>query len=279
MKKLRIALYSLLALLLVGVGTYYVVWFKVANELSRQVDSGWAATEAAGASIIGNKPRVAGFPFTPTVTFSGMITEKNGTAWTFPEITFKGFPLPGFSQHLEAPKGLEITGPLFPRPIQLDEAYLTIKLPLNLPTAFNETSVRAWQKTNGEMPVERISFKAKELNVKGQGVLSLDDKLQPSGQIMTRVSGMDALLADLTEQGIMKGQSAIMAQSFLQMINQKDPQTGEVYFETPIRIQNRGVFLGPMRVGNLPEIVWQGMIPDPLSIRRTPPEPQSPSAQ
>ncbi len=271
-------LYVLLALLILGVVGYYVVWFKLATELDRQVDSAWQETQASGATIVGIKPKVAGFPFSPTVTFSGTITEKNGTGWSLPKITFRGFPLPGFAQHLEAPQGLEIAGPLFPRPIQLDEAFLTIRLPLNLPTAFNETSVRAWQQANGEMPVERISFKAKELSVSGQGVLSLDDKLQPSGQIMTRVVGMDALLADLTEQGVMKGQSAIMAQSFLQMINQKDPQTGEVYFETPIRIQNRGVFLGPMRVGNLPEIVWQGMIPDPLSIRRTPPEPQSPSA-
>jgi hypothetical protein len=271
-------LYVLLALLILGVVGYYVVWFKLATELDRQVDSAWQETQASGATIVGIKPKVAGFPFAPTVTFSGTITEKNGTGWSLPKITFRGFPLPGFAQHLEAPQGLEISGPLFPRSIQLDEAFLTIRLPLNLPTAFNETSVRAWQQANGEMPVERISFKAKELSVSGQGVLSLDDKLQPSGQIMTRVVGMDALLADLTEQGVMKGQSAIMAQSFLQMINQKDPQTGEVYFETPIRIQNRGVFLGPMRVGNLPEIVWQGMIPDPLSIRRTPPEPQSPSA-
>ena len=277
MKKMRTAFYVLLALLLIGVVGYYVVWFKLATELTRQVDNAWESTEASGASIIGNKPKVAGFPFAPTVTFSGTITERNGTGWNFPEITFRGFPLPGFAQHLEAPKGIEIVGPLFPRPIELDEAYLTIRLPLNLPTSFTETTVRDWQKANGELPVERISFKAKELSVNGKGVLSLDDKLQPSGQIMTRVVGMDALLADLTEQGIMKGQSAMMAQSFLQMINQKDPQTGEVYFETPIRIQNRGIFLGPMRVGNLPEIVWQGMIPDPLSIRRTPPDSQSPA--
>ncbi len=279
MSKLRIASYSLVALLLVGIVLYFVVWIKLASALSHQVDSAWESAEISGARIVGQKPLVKGFPFTPVVSFSGSITETNGTQWSFQKIEFKGFPLPGFSQHLEVPQGLEISGPMFPRSIQLDEAYLTIKLPLNLPTTYTETSMRAWQQANGEMPVERLSFKAKELSVNGQGVLNLDDKLQPSGQIMTRVVGMDALLADLTEQGILKGQSAIMAQSFLQLINQKDPQTGEVYFETPVRIQNRGIFLGPMRVGNLPEIVWEGMIPDPLSIRRTPPESQSPSEQ
>ncbi len=279
MSKLRIASYTLVALTFIGVVLYYVVWFKLATELTHQVDSAWESTQASGASIIGEKPKIKGFPFAPTVSFSGTITEVNGTVWAFPKLEFRGFPLPGFSQNLEASDGLEISGRLFPRPIKLDEAYLTIKLPLNLPTTFNETSIRAWQQAEGEMPVERLSFKAKELSVDGKGVLSLDDKLQPSGQIMTRVVGMDALLADLTEQGILKGQSAIMAQSFLQMINQRDPQTGETYFETPIRIQNRGIFLGPMRVGNLPEIVWEGMIPDPLSIRRAPPESQSPSGQ
>lgn len=273
------ALYTSLALFVVALVAYYVFWFTLATALTQQVDSGWEATEASGARIIGEKPKVGGFPFAPKVTFSGMITESNLTSWSIPKIEFRGYPLPGFTQYLELPKGVEISGPAFRRPVVLDEAYLTVRLPLNLPTTFNETTVRAWQQAQGALPVERISFKAKELSVTGSGVLSLDEKLQPSGQIMTRVVGMDALLADLTEEGILKGQSAIMAQSFLQMINQKDPETGEVYFETPIRVQNRGIFLGPMRVATLPEIVWTGMIPDPNSIRRTPTNPQPPSEQ
>ena len=64
------------------------------------------------------------------------------------------------------------------------------------------------------------------------------------------------LLADLTEKGVIKGKSAVMAQSFLQMLIQRDPVTGETFFVTGIRIQNRGVFLGPLRVASLPEPPW-----------------------
>ena len=196
------------------------------------------------------------FPFPPTVSFQGTVTDPTKTVWTIPNAVYRGFPVQGFPMKLDMPAGLTISGPAFPQPVVLTEVQLGIQLPFNLPRSFNAGDLKVWQATGEHISIKKLHVKSDMLTIDGQGFVGLDDKLQLSGLITSRVAGLDALLADLTEKGIIKGKSAVMAQSFLQMLIQRDPVTGETFFVTGIRIQNRGVFLGPLRVASLPEPPW-----------------------
>lgn len=235
---------------------YGVFWWTVAAQISAQVDTLWVSMGAGGAKTDAEKPEPYGFPGSPAITFKGSVTEANGTIWTFPELTYRGFPIPGFRMSLETPKGFSIQGPLFPNPIEISEGSLFILLPRDLPQSMKVAPLRAWQQKGGMIPVEYLQIRSGDLNVLGRGHLELDENLQLAGTIDSRITGMETMLQTLSDRGILKGQSAVMAQSFLQMLVKVDPVTNEKFFDTQIRIQKRGVFLGPLRIGYMPEILW-----------------------
>lgn len=252
-KKISVTLATLLAVIALA---YAVFWWTVAKQISAQIDTLWISMTAGGAQIEGAKPEPYGFPWPPAVTFSGTITEANGTVWDLPELTLHGFPLPDSRVGLDAPKGLTLQGPLFPRPVQISLARLLVFLPANLPRSMSIQDLSAWQQAKGEIPIEYLELRAGELNISGGGALQLDTDLQIAGSIAIRITGMEAMLQELAERGILKGQGAQAAQSFLQLLTQVDPVTQQKYFDSEIKIQRRGVYLGPLRLGSLPEIKW-----------------------
>lgn len=252
-KKISIAA----GIILVAVfAVYTIFWFIVSAQINKQIDTIWVSMSAGGAKIVGEKPSVSGYPFPPTVIFSGQITEENGTLWTFPELSYRGFPVAGFSMGLDAPKGFSLQGALFPRPVNIDEGYIYLTLPRDLPGNMNVRNLTVWQQSGSHIPINALLFKSGNLLIRGNGFFALDDKLQLAGEVDARIDGMDELLQELSARGILKGGSISMAQSFLTALSQQDPQTGSNYFVTQIKIQKRGVFFGPLRIGYMPEIVW-----------------------
>ena len=253
LKKTGIVLASLAVLLFAA---YSAFWWTVSSQISRQIDTLWISMGAGGATTTAEKPEPYGFPAPPTITFKGTVTEANGTIWNFPDLTYRGFPLPGFMMALETPQGFSIQGPMFPHPIEISEASLFVLLPHDLPGSMNSETLRVWQEKGGTIPIEYLLIKSGELNVLGQGFFALDEQLQLAGTVNARITGMESLMATLTEKGVLKGEGAVMAQSFLQMLTKVDPVTQQKFFDTQIKIQKRGVFLGPLRIGYMPEIVW-----------------------
>ena len=248
---------GLLSIAILAFAAYSAFWFVVARQIDGQISTIWVSMGAAGAKTDAVQPKVHGYPFPPTVTFKGDITEENGTLWSFPELTYRGFPLPGFKMALNAPQGFGIQGVMFPHPVSVDEGYISIVLPTNLPGNMNVENLTVWQQAGGLIPIEALYFRSGELKIQGMGQLNLDEQLQLAGHVDARIVGMGNLLEDLTARGVLKGGSAVMAQNFLNVLSQEDPVTKERFFVTQIKIQKRGVFFGPLRIGYMPEINWE----------------------
>jgi hypothetical protein len=253
-KKIGIFCFVIAALVFAA---YSAFWVVVARQLDAQFDTIWVSMGAAGAQTDATKPTAYGYPFPPTITFTGAITEENGTRWTFPELTYRGFPIPGFRMALDAPQGFGIQGPLFPQPVTVDAGYISIALPTDLPRNMDVKNLTAWQQAGGSIPIEALYFKSGELRIEGAGHVTLDEQLQLAGQVDARVVGMGMLLQDLSAREILKGGSVVMAQNFLNALSQEDPVTGERFFVAQIKIQKQGVFFGPLRIGYVPEIMWE----------------------
>ena len=256
MKLLKLLLIILIPIVLIGGVIYHAFWKQLEKHINQQIDTIWVDAQTSGMAITGEKPRLEGYPGVPVVRFQGSITDATGLTMNFPDITYRGFPVPGSRMTLDMPSGVTMTGPVLPEPVVVREAHLYIKLPYNLPSGPEEAYIRAWQANGGTIPIESLYLKTDLVRMAGEGFIGLDEQLQLAGTINAKVVGLDALMADLTEKKIMEGRSAIMAQSFLQMLIQHDPVTQEPYVQTAIRIQNRGVFLGPLRVASLPELFW-----------------------
>lgn len=253
-----------IVIIFLGLAGYIFIWDASNKILSRQVDALWNSMENSGAKIVGDKPQVRGFPGKPRLEFSGSITEFNGTQWEIPQLIYSGFPLPSSDLHFQMPQGFVLSGPLMKRTIKIDEVTLNFTIPIYLPSNGSREEIEVWQKNGGHFPINLLKVRAGPTDMLAAGHIKLDERLQIAGELQARVEGMDVLLADLTEQGVLKGTSAMTAQNFLRMLMEKDPATGKEFFPTTITIQKNGIFIGPLRVGSLPELTWSsGNQPDP----------------
>ena len=122
--------------------------------------------------------------------------------------------------------------------------------------SLREESIKEWQKNKGSIAIEWISLVAPPLGFDGNGTIGLDEKLQISADIPLQIKGVDVLIANLTERKIITGKEALMVQGLAQVLNEKDPETGEPIMNANLSIQKRGVFIGPMRIATLQQIVW-----------------------
>ena len=241
---------SLMALVFI---IYTLAWLAFTKRAETYIDSIWhdASWQATGIA-----PKFTGYPLPPELSFSGRIQHKSGFYLESQDLYYFGFPLLGHIQFIEAPKGFNLGSPILNQDVHVDYAAIQMRLPYQLPIAGDVSSAQTWQKSNAPISIPKMIVNAGTVSATGSGTISIDEKLQIIADMNIRVFGMDSLLDSLKET---QGDSSIdIARSFLNMLSQKDEKTGQTYFETTLKIQNRGLYLGPMRIASLPEIKWTG---------------------
>lgn len=258
MKKFfRILVNTLSVLIILAFIVYSIAWFAIAREMQKQVDNIWASQEKLLVYFQGDKPEVTGFPSLPEIKFSGSLTDRNGLVYQSPEFIYRGFPLPTQRMTLEASQGISFSGPLLRLPVELNYFKLAIRLPANFPGQFDAETIREWQRVGGSIPVEELRIVKAGLILEADGYVQLDTNLQPEGTLTAKVTGLDDLLHELTANGTIGEKQALMGQSLLNLMSQKDDQTGVTSVNLGIRIQDGGIFLGPLRVASLPGWKWE----------------------
>lgn len=256
--------FALSAIVLVMFSIYSMAWYTFTKRAEVYMNMGWQ--DKANYTVTGEIPDFTGYPFVPTAKFAGTIEHGSGLKIETPEIIFSGFPAPRQIQTLDAPHGLKISGDILERDLTFDYAFLQFRGP-RIPSSNRQEDVESWQKAGHDVTIEQIILKAGNVYARGSGTMGLDDKLQLTADITVRVIGMESLFDTLAAD---KGEKSIaMARSFFQMISQIDAKTGEKYFETTLKIQNRGLYFGPMRISGLPEITWKSEKP-PVVPSRSP---------
>lgn len=258
MKKfLSLFLLSLSGLVVLVSCLYSLMWYLVAQQTQKQIDALWQSATASDIKISGEKPRIKGYPSPPTLHFQGKITDKQGTEWTIPALDVLGFFVPAQTIYAELPQGLTVTGEIIPeKKIVVTAAALKLSLPGDLPLSLHEKPIKAWQARGGYLSVQWVSVVSPPLSFEGNGTIGLDEALQITADLPLKIKGVDILLANLAERKVITGKEALMVQGLAQVLNEKDPKTGESIMSANLQIQKRGVFIGPMRIATLQEIVW-----------------------
>ena len=258
-KVLRFFAYTAVGLVLfVGI-SYTAMWFLVSRNVDRQVAAFWQSLPyQTEFHITGEQPTVTGFPAPPQISFSGVVELKSGLVIKSDEFRIIGFPLSGLTLYVDFPKGLDIFHPRSKQGVHIDNAAANISLPMHPPLAGTYESAKAWQKLDDPLIINGYEIKMGEVNFQGNGLIALDEQLQPDVRIQSRIQGMDELFTRLSENGVVKKKDMDIARSFLGMVSTVDPKTGQKYFETGFYIQHRSVFIGPMRLYEIPEIIWPG---------------------
>ncbi len=117
----------------------------------------------------------------------------------------------------------------------------------------SEASLSAWRDDGGTVEVKELSLDWGPLGLGLGGTLSLDDGLQPSGAFSARMTGYAETLQALAQTGAVSGGTARTATMGLGMIARPN-EAGVSTLSVPLTIQNRAVYLSPLKVATLPEI-------------------------
>lgn len=231
---------------------YSFAWFSFTKRAEAYLNVIW---QDKTFNVSGTSPRFTGYPLVPTTQFSGTIEHQSGLKITTPHLIYEGFFAPRQLQMIDAPQGLKISSPFLEKSLDFDIASLYIRLPKYMPTNHKKEDIQIWQKTDDSFIIEKLVLKSGSIDILGMGTLSLDDHLQIKADINARVIGMDLLLDEMAKE---QGEKTVaIARSFLKMMTKADEKTGQRYFETTLKIQNRGIYFGPMRISGLPEIKWE----------------------
>ena len=258
MKKFfRVLINALSILIILSFIVYSIAWFAIAYEMQKRIDNVWVSQEKLLIHFQGEKPKVSGFPAPPEIRFAGSLTDRKGLIYQSPEFIYRGFPLPTQRMTLEAPQGISFSGPVLRLPVDLNYFKLAIRLPANFPGQFDADTIREWQRVGGSIPVEELRIVKGGLNLEADGYVQLDVNLQPEGTLTAKVTGLDDLLHELTANGTIGEKQALMGQSLLNLMSQKDEQTGITSVNVGISVQDGGVFLSGLRVASLPEWKWE----------------------
>jgi hypothetical protein len=251
MKKLLILFCILLA-----AGAYCGGWLYAAREIGRQIDALYIEAQNAGIVIEGNRPAVSGFPGPHTVTFSGRIrNHNNGVA--FPLLKISGLFLPGHLVHIEAPKGAFALGTYDREIWSLDAADITARIPAALPASLHYNDMKAWRDAGGTLEVKSFDLKKRELDATGSGLAALDDELQPAGNLAVAITGnYVSFIAFLKDKGMIGKGEAFMSAAVLTGMTHKNPDTGANEVAASFMLKNRTLYLGGLRLVELPEAVW-----------------------
>lgn len=253
----------ILSLILVVVFTIYTIaWFTFTKRAEAYLNAMWQ--NKADFTITGDQPRFSGYPLVPTAKFSGTIEHISSLKITTPELIFTGFPAPHQTQILDAPHGIQISSNYLERDLNFDYAYLQFTAP-RIPYSDKREDVAAWQQAGHQLIIQNIVLQSGKIYAHGSGTMGLDENLQLSADITARVVGMETLFDAIAAE---KGEKTIaIARNFFDMLSQVDEKTGEKYFETTLKIQNRGLYFGPMRISGLPEIKWRSEQPPAVPSR------------
>lgn len=118
-----------------------------------------------------------------------------------------------------------------------------------------------WRDRGGTIEVAHINIVYGPLAMRTSGTLALDADLQPIGAFTAKIQGLVASVGILRRRGLIGSRDAITAQLILGALARKPADGGPESLSVPITIQDRRLFIGPVRLTKLPEIHWENLDP------------------
>jgi hypothetical protein len=121
------------------------------------------------------------------------------------------------------------------------------------PATPDAAGLKAWRDAGGTLNMPNISLQWGQLGLTANGTAAFDADMQPEGAFTANLTGFDQTIDALAAAGWIKQSAAGFARLGLGLAARVGPD-GKPLVTTPITIQNRRVSLGPIKLGQVPEI-------------------------
>ena len=169
----------------------------------------------------------------------------------------------GMTYPLDAPLGATIEArritlpeaplPGFGRDVQLFGVTVDVTGPL--PADLRGPELAIWRDAGGILQVEELVLQWGPVAMTAAGAVTLDDALQPQGELRANIQGLDAMIDALVAAGVMDPRQAGFFRFGLTALARRDAD-GHQTLTVPIILRDRTVFLGPIALGQLPHATW-----------------------
>ena len=124
-----------------------------------------------------------------------------------------------------------------------------------IPSGPADVAMAAWRDAGGRLQVRALSLHWGPVEIKAQGVLVLDNRLQPRGTINAQVRGLIDAVAAFELAGAIDAGEAAAARLLFTALSRPGEDGGSVIV-LPIVIADQRVALGPLPLMRFPPIRW-----------------------
>ena len=118
-------------------------------------------------------------------------------------------------------------------------------------------SLAAWRNAGGVLQIQRFAANWGPLAVTAEGTLALDGQMQPLFAGTATVRGYSEAIDALVQARMMDPGGATGAKIALAAMAKPADDGGPPAAKLPITIQDGFLFVGPLRLAQMPRIVWQ----------------------
>jgi hypothetical protein len=117
-------------------------------------------------------------------------------------------------------------------------------------------AIAAWRDAGGTIELDHLHLNWGGLGASATGTIALDQDLQPIGAFSGGIEGFDTILSALVEARRLGAEEAALAQIALSALAKPGPD-GKPQITTSFTIQNGKMYLGPVKLGDPPRIIWR----------------------
>jgi len=117
-------------------------------------------------------------------------------------------------------------------------------------------SLENWRDNGGKIELEKLNAEHGPLKIHAEGTLALDNKLQPIGTLTAHLEGFYETIDALNKLGLVKARNAITAKVLMGVLSRTPVVGGPPVLNLAITAQNQNLYLGPVRLLQLPEVNW-----------------------
>jgi Uncharacterized protein conserved in bacteria (DUF2125) len=127
-----------------------------------------------------------------------------------------------------------------------------------VPAAPLTAALGAWSSNGGTVEFERLEANWNTItDVSGNGTLALDAQLQPLFAGTANVQGYNEAIDALAQAGMLELGQVTGAKIALAAMSKPSEDGGPRTARLPITIQDGFLFIGPLKLAQMPRIVWQ----------------------
>lgn len=137
----------------------------------------------------------------------------------------------------------------------LDQFNLTLRPRGTVSMPLNYRNLATWRNNGGNVTLDKVNISWGKVKFNGSGLITLDQNLQPTGQIQGSLYGIDDLLLSLYHAEIISKELLGQTRTAFNLLSKRD-SSGVAFNEFTLLINDRKLILGSIVIANLPEIIW-----------------------